>query len=501
MSTIDELYARTPEIGKPVARQARQCLALALSFAAMMALAWLYVCVAGCSMALVQTLGTGYVLAIGLSVVISIFRAPATIVRPVNVFLVTSVYLLVLDTATLRYVESFSPELLLTADTLIGVYFVAVLGACQIWRARTSFLTRLFRGADRNLTGSTYFWIVVLVFSLEYLGRFYSVGFSVHELLDVMLSAKNIKDPHVGFAFRRGAAGGWDVFFLPIDSMFLGLTAFVDRAWKRGISQPQKVTLLFLTVLQLVTIALTGDKGVLLIAISLPLVIRAAQHDESSGRWIMALVLASFLMAPLMDTMQQVRGSGWVAISEVHDVSWNLVEAPRDDNLRWTVSFIAYLKNGPGVLAYMGPLGFIAGLRSVGWQWLITPIPRVFWPGKPEPWKRLEPGRPWNASESGVGDLLRYGGVSFVLVGGLLMGLWLSLLEPLYLMPKGDGVAMIYGYLQLVTAGLVRTTSAGAAIPPLLTCVLVLFVWTLFSSFAPSVRSPAICQSEKAYIE
>ena len=484
----------------PVARQARQCLALAWSFVTLMVLAWLYVSVAGCSTALAQILGVGYLIVIGLGVTISILRAPDAVVRPVNIFLVSCAFAVVFHAATLSYVRSFSPELLLIADTLIGVYLVAVLSACHLSGSGSSALVRIFGRADRNLTGSTYFWIVVLVLVLEYLARLYSVGFSGHELFAVMLSSKNIQDPDAGFAFRRGAAGGWEVFFTPVNSLFLGLTAFVDRAWERGVSRPKKLILVAVTLIQLSTIALAGSKEPLLIAAALPLAIRAAQHDKSSGRWVVTLVLGSFLLAPVMDTMTQVRGLGWATISDVEHVDWNLAQALGEDDLRWTVRFIAYLEGGSGVMAYKGPLGFIAGLRTVGWQWLINPIPRVLWPEKPEPWKRLEPGRPWYATESAVGDLLRYGGVSFVVVGGLLMGFWLSLLEPLFLMPKGDGAAIAYGYLLVATAAMVRSTSPIVAVPPLLTCLIILGLWRFIGVFSSPVDTTfAIYRQEEVY--
>jgi hypothetical protein len=501
VNTKEALHPYYSEISAPVARQAGHCLVLAWSFLTVMVLAWLYVCVAGCSTALVQTLGVGYLIIIGLGITISIFRAPDAVVRPVNIFLVSCVFAVVFHAATLSYVRSFSPELLLIADTLIGMYLVAVLSAGHLSGSGSSALVRLFGNADRNLTGSTYFWTVVLVFGLEYLERLYSVGFSGHGLLSVMLSAKNIQDPVAGFAFRRGGGGGWEVFFTPVNSLFLGLTAFVDRAWKRGVSRPKKLILVAVTLMQFTTIALAGSKEPLFIAAALPLAIRAAQHDRSSGRWVVALVLASFLLAPVMDTMTQVRGVGWAAIADVEHVDWNLAQALGEDDLRWTVRFIAYLEGGSGVLAYKGPLGFVAGMRTVGWEWLINPIPRVLWPEKPEPWKRLEPGRPWYATESAVGDLLRYGGVSFVVVGGFLMGLWLGLLDPLYRMPKGDGAAIAYGYLLVATAVMVRSTSPIGAVPPLLTCLIILGLWRFIGLFASPVDTQfAVDWQEEAYI-
>jgi hypothetical protein len=501
LDTIEAFYPSLSEIGAPVTRQTRQRLVLAWSLVTLMVLAWLYVSLAGYSMALVQTLGIGYLLLIGLTVTISIFRAPASVVHPVNIFLISCCFAVGFHAATLSYVRSFSPELLLIADTLIGVYMAAVLSASQLSRSGSSVLARFFGSADRNLTGVAYFWIALFVFILEYLWRLYSVDFNVHKLISVMLSAKNIQDPSVGIAFRRGSTGGWEVFFMPIDSLFLGLTAFVDRAWRRGISSPQKLVLIVITMIQLTTLALGGGKEPLLIAIGLPLAIRATQRDNSSGRWVVTLLLASFLMAPVLDTMTQVRGVGWAAISDIDHVDWNLAQALGEDDLRWTVTFIAYLEEGSGALAYKGPLGFVSGLRTVGWRWLINPIPRVLWPDKPEASERRELGRPWYATESAVGDLLRDGGVSFVLVGGLLMGFWLSLLEPLYSMPKSDGAAIAYGYLLVATAGMVRSTSPIGAVPALFTCLIILGLWRFIGVFASPVDTTyTMCRQEEAYI-
>jgi len=452
----------------------------------LMALVWLSVSAIGCSMVLTQTLGVGYVLVSGIWLARSIVRTPATIVHPVNIFLVSCVYLLLLDTATLREVHSFNPQAVLITDTIIGIYLVSVLTMYHLSGSRSSPLIRLPRSADMMLTGNTYFWVTIAILVAEYLERLYFADFSLRRLVELMLLSKSGSELHVDAPFLRGAGGGWEVFFMPIDSLFLGLTAFADRAWKHGVSRPKKVILIAAILIQLGTIVLGGSKQPLLVAVTLPLVIRAAQHDKSLGRWVAVMVLISFLMAPVMDTMAQVRGLGWSSISDVRNVGWNMVEAGRDDNLHWMVRFVSYLGDDPGVLAYKGPLGFVTGLQTVGWQWLINPIPRVLWPTKPEPWKRLEPGRPWYATESAVGDLLRYGGISFVIVGGLLMGFWLSLLESLYLMPKGDGTAMVYGYLLVATSGMVRSTSPIAAMVPLVTCLIVVTVWRVVGASSAS---------------
>jgi hypothetical protein len=170
--------------------------------------------------------------------------------------------------------------------------------------------------------------------------------------------------------------------------LFISVAAFADLAWRRVISKGEKVILAAAVTVQVFTLILNGERGNLVIALLLPFFIRAAQHDRSVRRWLGALVVASFLLAPIMDLMNQTR-QGWHRLPYVDHVSWNLVEAHRDDNFFWLTNLVAYRSQGSGLLSYKGLLGFAAGIRQVGIEWVEIPIPRALWPDKPEWWKTM----------------------------------------------------------------------------------------------------------------
>jgi hypothetical protein len=161
----------------------------------------------------------------------------------------------------------------------------------------------------------------------------------------------------------------------------------------------------------------------------------------------------------------------------VERVSWNIVQAHRDDNFFWTVNLVAFLRQDGGVLAYKSPWGFIEGIREVGWLFLTMSVPRVLWPDKPLVIEMGDETRAWYATDSVAGSLLRYGGVPFVVLGGILFGLWVKLLEPLYFLPKGDGAAITYSFLLVITSAGTRAMVQGTMVSFVLILLLVIIGW------------------------
>jgi hypothetical protein len=421
----------------------------------LVACAGLYDASAGASLVLVQGLGVGILLTLGVPLVIGVVRQPIAIARPIYAFFLGCIYFFVLDMAILREVEEFHPETILVAETIIAIFLIVTVATWHMVSFRRTPLAAVLRRVDGNMSGNVYFWAAVLAFSLEFMRRLYFVGWSLPQLVHDLLL------PRGQGAFRRGGAGGdWRIFLQPIEVLFWSVAFFADRAWKRGVSGARKCVLLVIVALQLGTLVLDGVRALLLLAILLPFFVRAVQRDPLVTRWFRGLALASFLLAPLMDTMVKVRGYGWSEISRVEQVHWNMVEAHRDDNFFWVVNLVEILRRDGGILAYKGPFGFIEGVSELGWSWLITPIPRAFWPDKPLATEMGDDTKAWNTTNSITGSLLRSGGVSFVVLGGVLFGIWLSLLDPLYPVPKGDGAAIAYSFLLVITIAGTRSISA-----------------------------------------
>lgn len=433
--------------------------------------AWLVKSIIGSSRILVQIVGIGVFASLFLPLVLSLLKRPNEIVRPIFVFFTACIYFFALDMALLRGVDDFSAEIIFYVQTIIIVFLVCTISMWLLVQVRSTPWQPVLKKIDVSFNAKIYFWLAVFVFSLEYLRRLYFADWSFPTLLSDSLLAR------AGGGFRRGVAGDWRVVFTPIEVFFWFVVFFADRAWKAGISKSRKIILFIIILLQLGTLIIDGNRGYLLFAILLPLFTRASQFDSKVRRWLLGLVAASFLLAPVMDAMQMVRGLGWSKLYDVQGVSWNIVRAERENNFHYTVRLVNFLEEKNGVLKHKGPLGFVDGVESVTWHWLINPIPRFLWPDKPLVTEMADETREWMAATSVIAELLRLGGMSFVIVGALFFGIWISFLDPIFAMIKADGSAFAYSLLLVTTTAMVRTLMPWTVQVLLLIFFMVAFFW------------------------
>jgi hypothetical protein len=152
---------------------------------------------------------------------------------------------------------------------------------------------------------------------------------------------------------------------------------------------------------------------------------------------------------------------------------------PTEDDFFWLTNLAASRDQTPGLLAYKGPFGFAAGLGEIGSEWAIIAVPRALWSGKPRYWEQHEDTRPWYAADSVVGDLYRASGVSCVIGGAIIFGLWLSLLETVYQKPKSDGEAIAYALLAVTVVSMTRDALPFNNVSMLLSAMLFIIAWNL----------------------
>jgi hypothetical protein len=424
-----------------------------------------------------RALGIGIFFCLAIPLVY-IVRRPERLARPITVFSIGCIYFFALDMAVFREVEDYPAHVILVAELVVALFLVAVLSTFSFSRVSARRWQSALARMDGNLSAGNYFWLAVFAFGLEYLRRLYLDGFSLSDLWhDLFLSRS-------GGAFRGGYLGDSTVWMKPAEVLFLFVPFFADRAWKWRIGSLGKSLLVPVVALCLMTLVVDGNRGYVLIAILLPLLVRAVQRDRAVGKAIALLVAASFFLAPVFDAMAQVRYSGWENLWKAHDVSWTMVSAERDDNFHYVVNLVDILENGDGVLEHQGPLGFVRGSAKFGWLALINPIPRALWPSKPSPFDLAADGRNWWDTGSVVADLLDQGGITFVIFGGICLGLWLSLLDSLYEVRKEDGAALVYSMLLAITLSMIRGAYPWNTVPLVLETVGLVLVWRALKALA-----------------
>ena len=430
-----------------------------------------------------RTLGICVFLCLTLPLV-GILRKPESVAHPMTIFSVGCLYFFVLDMALFREVDDYPAHVIMAAELVVALFLVAVFSTWAFSRlSARRWRTALIR-MDGNLTAASYFWLTLFAFGLEYFRRLYLDGFSLSDFVEDLFLAR------AGGAFRRGALGDSTVWMEPAQILFWLVPLFADRAWKRGAGISRKALLLPVVALCLVTLVLDGVRGNLLFAILLPLLVRAVQRDPVVGKAMAVMVVASFLLAPVLDSMYQVRAFGWEQSWRADSVSWNMVSAHRDDNFHFVVNLVDILEHHDGVLDH-GPMGFVRGSAKFGWLALVSPIPRSLWPSKPSPVDLRGEGRAWYESGSVVADLLDEGGITFVIFGGFCFGLWLRLLDSLYEVNKGDGAALVYTMLLAITLSMLRSLFPWNTLPLVLSMIGLVLVWRALGTLALT-RPPAV---------
>lgn len=429
----------------------------------------------GPTVLLARIYGTVLLITFAWPLAVSLLRRPEELVRPINLMSAACIYLLLADLAIPRDVEEFPASAILATDVTVALFLCIVIATWCFVKFPANRMSGLLR--TRNLTGSGYFWAAVISFGTLYVARLYLVRGDLSDMVRQMLMSS--RDHSI---FHNSPQGDYRSFLKPIEYFFLGVCFFAERAWYYGVSPIKRWILVLLVLLQLVTLVLEGQRGPVAEALLLPVFARAAQHHPGVRKQLRMLVLASFFLAPVFNTMVTVRGIGWQEYWRVSDadLSFDPLTAQRDNNFHYVVALVDYLQEKGELLTYMGPLGFVSGLKSTGELWSICLIPRVWWPGKPLATKMGDETRDWFATDSIVGGLLRSGGPSFVLVGGILMGLWISFLEPLYYQrDKGDIGTIAYACIMVATIYMVRAIAPWNSLPHLAIAALILAGWRM----------------------
>ncbi|WP_018290105.1 hypothetical protein [Verrucomicrobium sp. 3C] len=433
--------------------------------------AWLLEGIEGPTEVLAHSIGVGTLTFLCLGIGVALWKDPGALVSPGVVMAGGCIYLFVLDMALLRRMEGFPIRVLFLSETL-GALFVAL--AFLGWfafRPKSSPLSALLRWADFSLEPRLYFWMALFAFGMEFAKRILLADGDISMVLEDLFLTRS--GDNEGNKLRSGAVGDWRGLLYFTGIFFLMVPFCAARAWTPDLSVGKKVVLVVVVSLDVGTLLLEGVRGSLLQAIGLPLLIRFIERRGNLRRLLAGMVAGVIVLTPITDFMVSVRGVGWENVGDLEAPELEFGGSHRDDNLYWIANLVDSLERDKGLAAHAGPIGFLSAAGQIATFVAITFVPRVFWPGKPDPRELGDDTRSWWASRSIVGDLVGAGGLSGLIVGAFVFGLGVRwLLGPLYSMPKRDGAMLCYAYLLLVLQMEIRavtTFQSGPVIFALLT--------------------------------
>ncbi|QSR85453.1 hypothetical protein [Methylacidimicrobium sp. B4] len=411
--------------------------------------AWLLEGIVGPSEGLAQAIGVGTLAAICLGIVAALWKDPGALVSPGVVLGAGCIYLFVLDMALLRRMEGFPLRVVFLSETLGALFVALAFLGWSAFRPKRSPLAGLLRWADFSLKPGLYFWAALLTFGMEYAKRLLLANGNFALVVEDLLASRSVGLE--GNELHSGPVGDWRGLLFFTQTFFLLVPFCAMRAWTSDLSFGRKAILAGVVALNLVTLVLEGARGSVLQAIGLPLMVRFIERRGNLRRLLAGTLAGLIVLTPLTDFMVSVRGYGWEAAQDIERPELELGGSKRDDNLYWIANLVDSLERDGGVESHQGPIGFLWAAGEIGKFVAITFVPRVFWPGKPDPRDLGDDTRSWWASRSIVGDLVGAGGLSGLFVGAFVFGLgtrWL--LGPLYPLPKREGAMLCYAYLLLL---------------------------------------------------
>jgi hypothetical protein len=423
--------------------------------------AWLLEGIVGHTETLAQAIGVGTLAFLCLGIGAALWKDPGALVSPGVVMAAGCIYLFVLDMALVREMDGFPIRVVFLSETLGAVFVALAFLGWSAFHPKRSPLSALLRWADFSLEPRLYFWLALLAFGMEFAKRILLAQGNLSLVLQALLASRSNVGIE-GTALEMGPVGGdWRSLLFFTQTFFLMVPFCAARAWTPELSLGKKMVLVVVVSLNVGTLILEGARGSVLQAIGLPVMIRFIERRGNLRRLLAGTIAGLILLTPLTDVMVSVRGYGWEGYQDVEGPELEFGGSRRDDNLYWIANLVDSLERDKGLAAHEGPMGFLSAAGEIATFVAITFVPRMFWPGKPDPRDLGDDTRLWFVTRSIVGDLVGAGGLSGLIVGAFLFGAGVRwLLGPLYSIPKREGAMLCYAYLLLVLQMQLRTVLA-----------------------------------------
>ena len=309
-------------------------------------------------------------LAIGLAIpaLVSLFRSPVSLFHPVSVTAASPIYWILLDAIQ----GSYELQGVIQSE-VIQAYITIALFSAGVWIAASRppirIPQKIWQSATIHLSSQSLFTIACIAFGASFFRFAFPCNFDVY----VMLSA--FDGIRWSAPWSRGLEGGWDAFIDHLSYFgYILPTLFVLIARREGwLSHRSVLTLAFAVVI--VALQSVGG-GRRIIGVMVGAAVCTWLLSQPKPQWKhLIIVLATFLA--LLFVMQMIlifRNVGILkAFSEDASASFSKQKSLHiDDNF-------LRLCQLTGIIPEQHPY--------TTWRWVlwvaVRPIPRVFWPGKP----------------------------------------------------------------------------------------------------------------------
>jgi oligosaccharide repeat unit polymerase len=367
------------------------------------------------------------------------FRDPKSLLRGEHLLALAPIYWLLLDLVQGVYsMGTITRGEIASAFVGIGLFVVAVwVSACfRGWKVPGP----ISNTVSREFSGNTYFILLVIAFVLGMLRFAIPCRFDPAEMV-YYLGQMRWAAP-----WGRGQLGGWDAFLDHLTYfgyLLPALTIIVARRagwwnWRTPVSAAMAVIVaLFL--------AQNGGRRIIGVIFGMAILLWLLTQKRLRARHVLPVGIGVVALLTVMQIMLQYRDVGLAALTQTDHQSISMFEEGSirvDDNFYRLCQMIQLIPESHPFVYQQYPIYV-----------LVRPIPRVFWPDKPE-----DPGfdlasalgdKNVQYTSSVIGELYMSAGFIGIVLGGLLYGRMSSLASQLLTEATTLGGYLVYSAMAM----------------------------------------------------
>jgi hypothetical protein len=370
------------------------------------------------------------------------------LLRTENVIGMTPVYWLMLDLVTASYeMKDVDPGSVRESFVVICVcmcaYWVGTMG--RPWRLPQGFLDT----CKRRIKTEALLPIILLCFVLA------MCRFAIPCNFDLILMVNSVGGARWTAPWARGALGGWDAFADHLSYFgYLLPTLAVVMARRKSWFSGGTIIAILCALIFLLFLSQSGARRIMGVCLGAALFYWIMDQRRMRPRDLLILVACLGGILWVMQTMIVSRTFGLREMG-VGNAGVIAFETMKGENLGASVPVGLHIDDNILRLAqsvmYV-PSRYDYVYHGVIWQYIVRPIPRVLWPGKPTDagfklYEIINTGA--SLSTTIVGEFWISLGYIAVILGGWFYGRLATLSSPLFLSAPETMAPMFYGYITM----------------------------------------------------
>jgi oligosaccharide repeat unit polymerase len=377
-------------------------------------------------------------LSIGLAAapIASCIKTPRAILRTENLLVITPIYWLLLD-----LLQSAYPMTEVSRSGIEGAFIAIGIFVCGVWVAALTRPLRLpsfvARASSLTVRPKILFLLIIVFFALGMIRFAYPANFNLIEMANALTQGR------WDAPWTRGQLGGWDAF---LDHMaYFGyllpvLTVLLAR-YSKSING-RVITSVILSLIMTAFLAQGGGRRIVGVIWGAAIICWALQQPKIKFKKLLVAAAGVAVILVAMQLMLEYRNTGFVAITEDEKhLEYDYLHV--DDNFLRLSQIIDLV---PEYHPYTYEKQIV--------YYMIRPIPRVLWPGKP-----IDPGfdlpsilgkEGVSLSSSAIGEFYLAWGWVAVFLGGLFYGKVANTISVLLVDIKGSSAILVYSLAAMV---------------------------------------------------